>query len=335
MAENRFARTLSVAPMMDRTDRHFRYLMRLIAPHAFLYTEMIPARAVLEKSAPALLRFDPSEHPVGIQLGGNDPQVLAQAAEVAEAEGYDEVNLNVGCPSGRVQRGDFGVALMRDAKRVADCLHAMQSAVAIPVTVKTRLGVDDHDSYEFLRDFVAVLAGAQCRVLILHARKAWLDGLSPKENRTVPPLDYPRVHRIKSDFSELEVIINGGLSTPGMVHEQLQLVDGVMLGRAAYSNPMLIGSLDTEIHPQREPARTRAAIARCYLEHMEREHAAGSSLKFMSRHLLGLFAHQPAAKSWRRRLSELPDGREGLRAISKLIGDLADVSDDTAADRAA
>ena len=204
---------LCVAPMMDRTDRHLRYLLRLLAPHARLYTEMITARALLHGDAERLLRFEAIEHPVALQLGGADPSELATAARLGAAAGYDEINLNVGCPSDRVQAGCFGAALMLERARVAECVRAMRAAVDVPVTVKTRLGVDEHDSYEFARDFVAEVAAAGCTTFIVHARKAWLKGLSPKQNREIPPLDYGRVHRLKREFPELRIVINGGLVT--------------------------------------------------------------------------------------------------------------------------
>ncbi|RPI63030.1 MAG: tRNA dihydrouridine(20/20a) synthase DusA, partial [Lysobacterales bacterium] len=226
-------RRLSVAPMMDRTDRHLRYLLRLLAPHARLYTEMITARALVRGDAERLLRFDAAEHPVALQLGGSEPGELAKAARLGEDAGYDEINLNVGCPSDRVQAGCFGAALMLEPKRVADCVRAMRAAVAVPVTVKTRLGVDHHDSYEFVRDFVGEVAAAGCATFIVHARKAWLSGLSPRENREIPPLDYARVHRLKRELPELTVVINGGFVTLEDSVAQLAQLDGVMIGRAA------------------------------------------------------------------------------------------------------
>ena len=233
--------------MMDRTDRHLRYLLRLLAPRARLYTEMITARALLHGAADRLLRFDPAEHPVALQLGGSDPGELAAAARLGAAAGYDEINLNVGCPSDRVQAGCFGAALMLEPARVAECVGAMRAAVAVPVTVKTRLGVDDHDSYEFARDFIAEVAAAGCTTFIVHARKAWLKGLSPKQNREIPPLDYGRVHRLKREFPALRIVINGGLVTLEDSVAQLAHVDGVMIGRAAYQDSWLVARLDARL----------------------------------------------------------------------------------------
>lgn len=310
---------LSVAPMMARTDRHFRYLMRLIAPNAWLYTEMVTARAVLHSDYRRILHFDETEHPVALQLGGSVPSELARAARIGQAIGYDEVNLNVGCPSGRVQCGSFGVALMRDPERVADCLRAMRGSVRIPVTVKTRLGVDDDDSYEFLCRLVESVRQCGCHSLILHARKAWLHGLSPKENRTIPPLDYQRVHRIKADFPDLEVVVNGGLTNREQVTEQLEKVDGVMLGRAAYESPMLMAELDHSIHSCSGPRLRRAQIAYRYLEYMGRELDRGGSTRYLARHMMGLYAQRPGARQWRRAIGEMREGQQGLRDLAVLI----------------
>jgi tRNA-dihydrouridine synthase A len=305
-------RRLSVAPMMDRTDRHLRYLLRLLAPHALLYTEMITARALLRGDAERLLEFDAAEHPVALQLGGAEPDELAAAARLGEAAGYDEINLNVGCPSDRVKAGCFGAALMLDAKRVAECVRAMREAVAVPVTVKTRLGVDDHDSYEFLRDFVAEVAAAGCDTFIVHARKAWLSGLSPKENREIPPLDYPRVHRLKRELPELTVVINGGLVTLEASVAQLTQVDGVMIGRAGYEYSWLLARLDETLFggPPADELEVLAAFER----YVAREVARGTPLRTMTRHLLGMRTGRPGGRLWRRALSELT-GLDGLRAL--------------------
>ena len=227
---------LCIAPMMDRTDRHFRYLLRLLAPHARLYTEMITARALLHGDVDKLLRFAPAERPVALQLGGSDPAELAAAARIGEAAGYDEINLNVGCPSDRVRSGCFGAVLMLQPDLVAACVSAMREAVHVPVTVKTRLGVDDQDSYEFVQRFISRVAAAGCDTFILHARKAWLSGLSPKQNREIPPLDYGRVYALKREFPALRIVINGGLKTLDASLAQLEHVDGVMLGRIAYQD---------------------------------------------------------------------------------------------------
>ena len=313
---------IAVAPMMERTDRHCRYLLRLLAPHAWLYTEMITAAALLNGDHQRLLRFDPSEHPLALQLGGSDAEELAAAARLGEQAGFDEINLNVGCPSDRVQAGCFGAALMRDGAQVANCIAAMQAAVNVPVTVKTRLGVDDHDSYEFLQGFVHQVAAAGCRIFVVHARKAWLKGLSPKQNRNVPPLDYPRVHRLKADFPELEIIINGGLTNSAAALEQLPHVDGVMLGRAAYHDPMLMADLDRQVFAT-DWMPSRQSIARRYIQHVETELASGVSFKLMARHLLGLYAGQAGARRWRRSLGQLENGPQGLLGLHKLLLDFA------------
>src|SRR5262245_37936354 len=237
------AEIVSVAPMMDWTDRHCRFFLRRFSPRVRLYTEMIVARAILRGDAARLLAFDPSEHPVALQLGGSDPRELAEAAARGAAAGYDEVNLNVGCPSDRVQNANFGACLMARPRLVADCVAAMRAAVAVPVTVKCRIGIDDRDDWPFLGDFVAAMAGAGCGTIIVHARKAVLSGLSPKQNREVPPLDYTRAWRVKAEFPELRVIVNGGLRTVPQVTEQLAHADGVMLGREAYHNPYLLPAL--------------------------------------------------------------------------------------------
>jgi tRNA-dihydrouridine synthase A len=302
---------LSVAPMMDRTDRHFRYLMRLISPHARLYTEMITSAALLRGDAAGLLAFDPSEHPVAAQLGGSDPRALAEAAKLVAGAGYDEVNLNVGCPSSRVQAGEFGARLMLDAGKVADCVAAMRDATALPVTVKTRIGVDDHDDYEVLRGLTERVVEAGAAALIVHARKAWLSGLSPKQNREIPPLNYPRVYRLKAQFPELPVAINGGFTTEQQVLDQFGKVDGVMLGRSAYQDPMLVGRLDATLWDTAGAPSAPAIVGR-YADYMRAEYDNGTPLRAMSRHLVGLFAHQPGARQWRRRLSELADSATGI-----------------------
>ncbi len=289
--------------MMDRTDRHFRYLLRLLAPHARLYTEMITARALLHGDAERLLRFAGAEHPVALQLGGNDPAELAAAARLGEVAGYDEINLNVGCPSDRVQAGCFGAALMLEPQRVAECVAAMREAVGVPVTVKTRLGVDDHDSYEFAHGFIARVAAAGCDTFIVHARKAWLKGLSPKQNREIPPLDYGRVHRLKRDFPQLRIVINGGLTTAAATLEQLGYVDGVMLGRIAYQDSSLLADIDARVHGGDAPRE--AAVLAHYVRYVAREVESGTPLKTMTRHLLGMRAGRPGGRQWRRALGEL------------------------------
>jgi tRNA-dihydrouridine synthase A len=308
---------LCVAPMMERTDRHCRFLLRLIAPHARLYTEMITAAALVKGDAERLLRFAAAEHPVALQLGGNDPAQLAAAAALGAACGYDEINLNVGCPSSRVQSGCFGAALMRDPGLVAESVAAMRERVAVPVTVKTRIGVDDDDSYEFLCAFAERVFAAGCPLLIVHARKAWLHGLSPKQNRALPPLDYARVHRLKRDFPARDIVVNGGFVDRDAVLAELEVVDGVMVGRAAYDNPMLLAGIEAVLWglPLPDPS---VVLAR-YLGHLESELASGTPLKLMSRHLVGLYQGAPGSRRWRRFLSELPAGQAGFDALASRI----------------
>jgi tRNA-dihydrouridine synthase A len=309
---------LCLAPMMDRTDRHFRFLLRLLAPRVRLYTEMVTARALLHGDAARLLKFHAAEHPVALQLGGSEPGELASAARLGEAAGYDEINLNVGCPSDRVQAGCFGAALMLQPERVADCVAAMRAAVAIPVTVKTRLGVDDHDSYDFLHGFVSRVAASGCETLVVHARKAWLSGLSPKENREIPPLDYPRVYRVKRDFPTLAVVLNGGLTDAATCKEQLRHVDGVMLGRAAYQQPWLVAALDRELlGAGREPEPALADVLDAYFTYVGAELRSGTPLRAMTRHLMGLVTGRAGARRWRRELGAPADGLADLRRLER------------------
>lgn len=307
---------LCVAPMMDRTDRHCRLLLRLLAPRARLYTEMLTARAIVAGDRARLLQLDAREHPVALQLGGAEPAELAAAARIGRDAGYDEINLNVGCPSDRVQAACFGAALMREPERVADCVAAMRAAVSIPVTVKTRLGVDHDDSYDFLQRFVATVVAAGCRTLIVHARKAWLSGLSPKQNREVPPLDYGRVHRLKREFPDTEIVINGGLTDVATVEAELAHVDGVMLGRAAYREPMLLALLDRVLFGS--DSRRDAAL-RDYCRYIDAELHVGTPLKAMTRHLLGIYAGERGGRRWRRALGELTHGFAGLDELRALI----------------
>ena len=298
---------LSVAPMMDWTDRHCRAFHRVLAPHARLYTEMVHAQAVLhggttEKGGERLLGFDASEHPVALQLGGSEPSALAQAAQIGAERGYDEINLNVGCPSDRVQAGRFGACLMKEPALVADCVAAMIAAVTIPVTVKCRLGVDELEQYEAFRGFVDTVADAGCRLFVVHARKAWLSGLSPKENREIPPLRYDWVHRLKRERPDLTIVLNGGLSTVEDSCAQLEHVDGIMLGRMAYHEPYRLHLLDCALFGG--VAATRESLLRSYLPYVEAQLARGVALKHISRHLLGLFHAQPGGRAFRQVLSE-------------------------------
>ena len=361
-------RRLSVAPMLDRTDRHCRYLLRLLSRHTLLYTEMVTTGALLHgegvvtggtrrgpgmgrhvQRRPAveherigkspfsdspvpkprdgllrhphgdrahLLRFDPAEHPVALQLGGSDPQAMAACARLGEAAGYDEINMNLGCPSDRVQSGRFGACLMAEPGLVADCIAAMKAVVSRPVTVKTRIGIDERDSYEELCDLVGTLAAAGCDALIVHARKAWLRGLSPKENRNIPPLRYGVVQRLKLDFPHLPVVINGGITSLAQARTLLQGLDGVMIGCAAYRNPWILAAADRELFGNPHTSPNRRQVLETYIAYLERELAAGVPLNVMTRHLFGLFHGQPGARRWRRAIGEPAQGsRSDIRRL--------------------
>jgi len=297
-------RRVSVAPMMDWTDRHDRYFLRLIAPHVLLYTEMVTTGALIHGDYRRFLTFDPCEHPVALQLGGSDSAALAQCAKMGEDFGYDEINLNVGCPSDRVQSGRFGACLMLEPQVVAEGVSAMREVVAVPVTVKCRIGVDDQDSYEALSNFVRVVASAGCHVFIVHARKAWLSGLSPRQNREIPPLCYDVVRQLKKDFPALTIIINGGVKTTAEVSDHLQFVDGVMIGREAYSNPYLLAEIEEKIFSTSDEINSRQAVIEKMIPYMEDQLKKGVKLSSMTRHILGLFQRQSGARLWRRHLSE-------------------------------
>lgn len=321
------AHRLSVAPMLDWTNRDFRYFLRLISKHCLLYTEMVTTGALIHGDKERFLAHHVDETPLALQLGGSDTKELALCAQMAEKAGYDEINLNVGCPSDRVQSGRFGACLMAEASLVADCVKAMKDAVAIPVTVKTRLGIDDLDSYGFLADFVGETADAGSDMLILHARKAWLSGLSPKENRDIPPLDYPRVYQIKQDFPDLHIDINGGIHTLAEVTTHLKHVDGVMMGRAAYHNPYLLAEADSQIFADDNAVPSRHEIIELMLPYIEQRLTEGRPLKSITRHLLGLFQGQTGAKAWRRHLSEnahKPD--VGIELLNEALGLVPDPS---------
>ena len=292
---------LCVAPMLDWTDRHCRFLHRLITPRTRLYTEMVTTGALIHGDRARHLDFHVAEHPVALQIGGSEPEDLARCARWAREWGYDEVNLNCGCPSERVQRGAFGACLMAEAGLVADGLKSMQDAVDIPVTVKHRIGIDRIERYEFVRDFVGTLhERSGCRVFIVHARNAWLQGLSPKENREVPPLRHDLVHRLKRDFPRLTIVINGGIASPAQIDAQLQQVDGVMVGRAAYHDPWLMVDWDARHLGGMTPRRDRLEVERRYVAYMQRQVALGVPWPHMARHLLGLWHGQPGARHWRR-----------------------------------
>ena len=293
---------LCVAPMMDWTDRHCRYFHRLLSPRARLYTEMVTSAALVRGRQLRLLEHSQQEHPVALQLGGSDPHELAQAARLGAEAGYDEINLNVGCPSDRVQSGRFGACLMREPALVGDCMKAMRDAVSVPVTVKCRIGVDEQDDYAGLQHFTETMLEAGVRVLVVHARKAWLQGLSPKENREIPPLDHERVYRLKREFPQLTVVINGGITTVAQVRAHLARVDGVMLGRAAYHDPYLLAPVEAALHG--EPLPRREDVLRRMRPYVEAELARGTALKHISRHLLGLYQGEPGARGFRRAISE-------------------------------
>ena len=294
---------IAVAPMMDWTDRHCRYFMRLLSPAAFLYTEMVTAAAIHHGDADRFLRFNDEEHPLALQLGGSNPEWMASATAKANEYGYDEININVGCPSDKVQSGQFGACLMATPDVVAECYQAMLRETDIPITIKTRIGIDDQDSYEFLTTFVERLVNVGCKKFVVHARIAMLDGLSPKDNRTIPPLNYERVYRLKRDFPDLEIVINGGLADLGQVDEVLQHVDGVMIGRQAYHQPYFLAELEHHFNPDRALPE-RGDIVEKMLPYVESVLAAGEPLGRVTRHMLGLYAGQPGARAWRRYLSQ-------------------------------
>ena len=286
---------ISIAPMMAYTDRHYRVLMRLLTRSARLYTEMVTTGTLLHVDWQRLLSFSPIERPLALQLGGADPQELSQCARMAQDLHYDEVNLNVGCPSDRVHSGQFGACLMKNPQLVAECVQAMRSSVNLPITVKTRIGVDDQDSYAALQDFVGTVSAAGCETFIIHARKAWLKGLSPRQNRSVPPLRYDVVYQLKQDFPGLTIIINGGIKTWDEINAHLEQVDGVMIGREAYNNPWLLAE---------DPSISRRKLVLDYLPYIAEQLQNGVPFWKMSRHLMGLFQGQRGAKEWRRCLSQ-------------------------------
>jgi tRNA-dihydrouridine synthase A len=288
--------------MMDWSDRHCRFFFRQLSPHAVVYTEMITTGALVHGDVERHLRFDAAEHPVALQLGGSDPKALAHCARLGEQYGYDEINLNCGCPSERVQHGAFGACLMAEPRLVADCVSAMRDAVGIPVTVKHRLGIDSIESYDFVCDFVAALAKAGCGTFVVHARNAVLKGLSPKANREVPPLKYEYVHRLKCDFPEACIVVNGGLDTLGQIDEQLGQVDGVMLGRVAYHDPYILALADARLFGGTAPSR-EAVVERMH-RYAVAEATRGTPLRAIARHVLGLYHGQPNARAWRRTLSD-------------------------------
>ncbi len=303
--KNTVSRRFSVAPMLDYTDRHCRYFHRLLTRYSLLYTEMITTGAIIHGDRGYLLKTHPREHPVALQLGGSSPGDLATCARYAAEFGYSEINLNCGCPSDRVQSGMFGAVLMKQPQRVAECFLAMQSATSLPVTLKHRIGVDEFDSYDFLLDFVGTVAAAGCKTFIVHARKAWLQGLSPKQNREIPPLDYDRVYRLKKDFPELEIILNGGVTTLDQAAQHLQHIDGVMIGREAYHNPYLLSEVDRRLFNDPAPVPTRTEVLEQFAKYVDKELSNDvPRLSHMTRHIIGLFQGMPGARKFRRYISE-------------------------------
>jgi tRNA-dihydrouridine synthase A len=297
-------RSFSIAPMLDWTDRHERYFLRSISRHVFLYTEMVTTGAILFGDGEKHLRFNKAEHPVALQLGGADPDELSRCAKMAEQMGYDEINLNVGCPSDRVKSGNFGACLMMQPRRVADCVAAMKSRVSIPVTVKHRVSVDNHDTWEHLCEFIETVSAQGCDVFIVHARKAWLQGLSPKQNRDIPPLQYAVVHRLKSTYPEMQFIINGGFKTLAEARAQLGFVDGVMMGREAYHNPYILAQVDRLFFNDPHEILSRRQILENIKPYIECELEKGTRLNSITRHIMGLFHGEAGARLWRRYLGE-------------------------------
>ena len=330
MIVSRSSHRLSVAPMMDWTDRHDRYFLRQISRHVRLYTEMITTQAILRGDRARLLDFDAAEHPLALQVGGAAPDDMAACARIAEDWGYDEININVGCPSDRVQSGRFGACLMREPELVADCVAAMRAVASIPVTVKCRIGVDDQIPAEVLPRFVERVAAAGCETFIVHARKAWLSGLSPAQNRDVPPLDYPLVHALKAARPDLTIIINGGIASIDDAEPHLAKLDGVMLGRAAYQTPWVLTDVDQRLFSDEESDRDRLDVVEAMVEYAARRASEGVPLKSITRHMMGLFHGLPGARSWRRVLGEEardPDASpELIRRAASMVGSLEQVA---------
>lgn len=298
------ANRLSVAPMLDWTDRHCRYFHRLMTSQTLLYTEMVTTGAIIHGKGD-FLAYNQEEHPVALQLGGSNPVDLAYCAKLAQERGYDEINLNVGCPSDRVQNGRFGACLMAEPQLVADCVAAMKEVVDVPVTVKTRIGIDDQDSYEFLTDFISIVSEkGGCEQFTIHARKAWLSGLSPKENREIPPLDYNRAYQIKKDFSHLNIAINGGVKSLEEAKLHLAHLDGVMIGREAYQSPYILAEVDQQIFGLDAPVKKRSEVIFEMFPYIEQQLSQGAYLGHITRHMLGMFQNMPGARQWRRHISE-------------------------------
>jgi tRNA-dihydrouridine synthase A len=323
MTPNADMHRLSVAPMMDWTDRHCRFFLRQVSRRVRLYTEMVTTGAVLHGDRERILGFSEAEQPVALQLGGSDPEAMAKAAAIGADWGYAEINMNVGCPSDRVQSGRFGACLMAEPATVAACVAAMRAACDVPVTVKSRIGIDDRDSYEELIAFIGTIAEAGCDTFVVHARKAWLSGLSPKENREIPPLRYDVVHRLKRDFPHLAIAINGGITSLDAAEEQLKHLDGVMIGREAYQNPWMLAEADRRLFGEDSPVRSRRDVVDGFLPYVEAMRSRGVPLGSMTRHILGLYQAVPGARAFRRHLAENAHrsgaGPEVLRAAVDLV----------------
>jgi tRNA-dihydrouridine synthase A len=317
-------RKFTVAPMLDWTDRHCRYFHRLLTKQALLYTEMVTTGALLHGDVERHLAFNAFEQPVALQLGGSEPKAMAACARIAADYGYAEININVGCPSERVQKGAFGACLMAEPHLIADCVAAMHAAVSIPVTVKNRIGIDEQNEHDSLFGFVETVAQAGCQTFIVHARKAWLKGLSPKENRDIPPLNYALVYELKRTFPQLEIIINGGITNLEQCHEHLQSVDGVMLGREVYHNPWLLAQVDSQLYAGVDSFTQRKAVVEAFIPYLEQQLSQGVPLAHMTKHILGLFQGIAGARHWRRYLSEntfkpYADTKILLTALQKIL----------------
>ena len=310
--------------MLDWTDRHFRYLCRLISTETLLYTEMVVCKSLIfNPDKERFLGFHDSEHPIALQLGGSDPAEFIECAKMAEQRGYDEININVGCPSDRVQSGFFGACLMANPHLIAECVDAMQQVVSIPITVKCRIGIDEQDSYQFLTDFINPIEAAGCNTFIIHARKAWLSGLSPKQNRDIPPIDYERVYQLKRDYPQLAIHINGSINTLDDAQCKLHHVDGVMMGRAVYSDPWVLHGVDSLLYGKKEKLNSPIEVVELFLPYIAAELENGMKLHRISRHMLGLFHGMHGAKKWRRVLSEKANRtenvKEGLSVLNEAL----------------
>ena len=318
--------SISVAPMLDWTDRHCRYFHRLLSPNTLLYTEMVTTGALIYGDRERYLQYNKEEHPIALQLGGSDPADLSECSKMTEDHGYDEINLNCGCPSTRVQKGQFGAVLMENPDLVAKCIESMQQATTLPVTVKCRIGIDEQDSFEFLDKFVSTVKQAGCSHFIIHARKCWLTGLSPKENRTIPPINYPRATKIKAQHPELSIALNGEIKTLPQIKEHLQTFDSIMIGREAYQNPYLLNEIEQEIfNTPEDQLLTREQIARAMIPYIEKQLTQGARINTVTRHMMGLFKGQKGGKKWRQALSTLPH-KEGVtpeQVIEETLGCVA------------